>query len=76
MDEKIGSKLSFNISDLIKKGRYGKVFQGTYQGCKAVAIKRLDKSETEVDIKAYMDVWGHANIIQLFCIKTSHKEFM
>jgi len=75
MDKKVG-KLSFNISDLIKKGRYGKVFRGTYEGCKAVAIKRLDKSETEVDIKLYMDVWGHANIIQLFCIETSHQEFM
>jgi hypothetical protein len=69
-------KLSYSFSDLLKKGRYGKVFQGTYEEIKAVAIKRLDKSETKVDIKSYFDVWAHTNIAYFVCLEKEHPEFL
>ena len=69
-------KLSFSISDVLKRGRYGKLFLGKYEESKAVAIKRLDKSETEVDLKTYLDTWGHPNIIHFVCFEKNHLEFM
>ena len=73
--KKIG-KLSYSISDVLKRGRYGKLFLGKYEDYKTVAIKRLDKSETEVDIKTYLDSWGHPNVIQFVCLEKNHLEFM
>jgi hypothetical protein len=69
-------KLSFSISDVLKRGRYGKLFLGKYEESKAVAIKRLDKSETKVDIKSYFDVWAHTNITYFVCLEKEHPEFL
>ena len=71
-------KLSYSISDPLKsnRGRYGKVFTGMFEEIKAVAVKRLDKSETQVDINSYLTACEHPNIIQYFCLEKGHLEYL
>ena len=59
----IGS-LSFNQSeDFLGQGRFGSVFKGKYQNLREVAIRRVEKKVTSVDLKALFKVQGHPNIV-------------
>lgn len=72
--EKIG-KLSFNRAQLLGAGKFGKIFVGKYKNSLDVAIKRVDKSETEIDCAVYVKANGHPNIIQYYGINNKDVEF-
>ena len=73
--EKIG-KLEINhFAPKPLKGYYAKVFAGVYEGKKKVSVKRVEKSETEVDTNAYLTACDHPNLVQYFCIEENHREF-
>ena len=72
--EKIG-KLSFNRAQLLGAGRLGKIFVGKFKNSLEVAIKRVEKGETEVDFTLYMKVNGHPNIIQYYGDSSKDVEF-
>ena len=73
--EKIG-KLSFCRADLVGKGRYSWVFRGKYDNMVEVAVKRLEKRESQVESHLFRKADGHHNIIRYFCTKENDIEFM
>ena len=74
--ERIG-KLNFCRSDLIGKGRYGSVFKGRYDRYMVdVAVKRLDKYDSQVESDILWKASGHPNVIRYFCLKDIDVEFM
>ena len=77
MDITIG-KISYNLEDLLgERGRFGIVFKGKYDGLLDVAVKRVEKSLTQIEeTKFYFNVNGHQNIVNYFCTEVSDLDFM
>ena len=74
--ERIG-KLNFSRLDLIGKGRYGWVFKGKYnKGMIDVAVKRVEKRESQVESLLLSKADSHPNIVRYFCTKENDVEFM
>lgn len=73
--EKIG-KTTFDREEKLGKGRFGCVFRGSYGKHREVAIKRIDKSLSQVDSASYRKAEGHSNIIRFFCSYNKDVEFM
>jgi hypothetical protein len=61
-------KLYFNRSDnLGASGCFGTTFRGTFEGTTDVAVKRLEKKDFDVDLKAISKSQMHSNILHYFC---------
>jgi len=74
--ERLG-KLNFWRSDLIGKGRYGSVVKGRCEKCMVdVAVKHLDKYDSQVESDILWKASGHLNVIHYFCLKDNDVEFM
>ena len=57
-------RLSFSpAEDFLGQGRFGSVFKGKYQNLRELAIRRVEKKVTSVDLKALFKVQGHPNIV-------------
>ena len=66
MEEKVG-KLCLDRSEAIAVGNFGTTFKGTFEGTIDVAVKRFEKEEFEVDLKAICRVNNHQNILRFYC---------
>lgn len=74
-------KLSYCRESIIGRGAFGTVFEGLFEGTKAVAVKRIQKSCTsddelfvagEIDLMQQAD---HPNILRILCYE-KNDDFM
>ena len=72
--ENVG-QLSFRRSDCLGSGRFGKVFTGKFINDMEVAIKRMEKEKTQVDLILLLKARKHPNIIDYYTTEESDVEF-
>ena len=62
-------KIGFNRSGTLgsSKGKFGTMFQGTFEGTTDVAVQRLETKDFNVDFKAISRGHMHPNILHYFC---------
>ena len=51
------------------QGTYGTVFKGRFESKVDVAVKRVDKFLTRVEVDILRMVDGHANIVGFYCVE-------
>ena len=74
-EKRIG-KVILMLDDLVGEGRYGSVFKGKYEAGKEVAVKRVVKNKTKVDLKLIEKIGLHTNIVFFYGTEGNDPEYM